>query len=297
MKRTKVTLAYSAVALLAVAALAGVWLAGDEALAEDKNSESFQVAALVTELSDMNQQGLLEMEAIDVEPFAVPPDSVDVMRARISETYHVDGIGEDTVELSGWVAIKHFNARPVDGSSELSWNTAMMDTEFIGLELSGHSETFGPVEVRLDDSRRVRGQVGQFDLPEKADRILMASTETSTDTSTTDSSTTDDSDSDLTATTDDELAACEAQVNVAVVMPDLDLEMVTEKPVHWFSRVTTIPPVGQTASIAINPVALMSEGRPVGQLVSGKVHFREVVRQLYLTPPVDAEPEVEIASK
>lgn len=66
-------------------------------------------------------------------------------------------------------------------------------------------------------------------------------------------------------------------------MPDLGLKMATKNPVYWYSLVDTIPPVGHTASIAIEPVRLTTSGREVATLESGVVDFREVVRHLPLT--------------
>jgi len=76
---------------------------------------------------------------------------------------------------------------------------------------------------------------------------------------------------------------CEADGTVFVSMPELNLDMKTKTAVSWYSLVTTIPPVGHTASIAIEPVRLIASGREVGTLESGKVHFRELVRHVRLS--------------
>ena len=75
-------------------------------------------------------------------------------------------------------------------------------------------------------------------------------------------------------------------------MSQLGLEMKTKEPAVWFSQVTTIPPVGQVASVTVDPVAMMSSGRQVGTLVSGVVKFREVVR----TVPLSTNHQVQVAS-
>jgi hypothetical protein len=77
-------------------------------------------------------------------------------------------------------------------------------------------------------------------------------------------------------------SACAAPVNVAAFMPELGLEMRLAKPATWYSIVETIPPVGATASVTVEPVDLIADGRVVGQLTSGQVCFREVVSRTEL---------------
>ena len=74
-------------------------------------------------------------------------------------------------------------------------------------------------------------------------------------------------------------------------MSDLGLEMKTKTPAVWYSRVTTIPPVGHVASVTTEPVALVSADREVGKLVSGTVKFREVVRAV----PLSRDHQVRVA--
>jgi ketosteroid isomerase-like protein len=75
-------------------------------------------------------------------------------------------------------------------------------------------------------------------------------------------------------------ACCLASLSVDVSMPKLDLQMSTSTPVHWYSEVETIPPVGYTASVSVTPTPLVSHGREVATLTSGAVKFREVVRHV-----------------
>lgn len=261
-------LAIAAVALLSAAVLGG-WLAV-RAEAEQPVDDAMKIASLVRELDGLTQDGLAAFEAVPVRPYEVPQDSVDVMRARLTETYVIDGVGEDTVELSGWIAVKHFNARPVEGETHMTWENAVVDTQFVGLKLQGQSKVFGRVEILLDADRPAFGKVGEIEIPEAA-RLQLAATAAAEG----------ETEAAVEEQTRD-IQACEANVNVAVVMPDLGLEMVTQQPVSWYSHVTTIPPVGHVASIAIEPVRLVSEGREVGTLESGRVNFREVVRQVTL---------------
>src|SRR5947209_10613787 len=97
------------------------------------------------------------------------------MRVRLEETYTVKGIGKDTVELTGWIAVRHGASRPAPGFRTVSWQTAVTDTEFVGLDLHGESNVFGPVHVTLDSSRPTIGQVGRIDIPERAVRTLLVS--------------------------------------------------------------------------------------------------------------------------
>jgi hypothetical protein len=234
--------------------------------AQPETSDAVKIASLVKDLDRTTPAELGKLEALPIRAYEIPPAGVDVMRARLTETYSVDGVGSDQVELSGWIAVRHGQARPVDGATELKWNTAILTTEFVGMDLQGHSDVFGPVRVRLDNSRRSIGSVGQIEIPAKARQILAAAATTSTD-----------------AAEVDATAACEAAANVTVEMPELQLAMQTKSPVSWYSLVTTIPPVGHTASIAIEPVRLIANGREVATLESGKVNFRELVRHVRLS--------------
>jgi hypothetical protein len=264
----KSLLVLSICAVFAVALVAAVATA-------DTPSDEVRIAKLVTEMTNTSSAQLAALEPLKVRRFELPPPGVDVMRARIDETYFVEGIGEDTVELSGWVAVKHFNTRAVN-TNDLSWDNAVTSTEFVGMHLAGTSELFGPVEVTLHGSQEV-GEVGRIQLPEYVEVALRAKLE---------------QDATLIAANvapvEEAVAtegACVADVSVAVKMPNLGIDMHTATPVYWYSLVDTIPPVGHTASIAVEPVALVSEGREIGTLKSGTVKFREVVRHL---PLVDA---------
>jgi hypothetical protein len=254
---------------LAVAVCAGTAFVQADPMAQQVND--VRVAGLVQDMNGLSMSALESLDSIPMEPYQVPTASADVMRVRLSETYAIDGIGEDTVELTGWIAVRHGAPRLAPGERELRWGTFVVDTEFVGLRLEGESEIFGKVVVTLDGERPAIGQVGRIEIPEQA-QILLASTDTQTEPApTTEEENTDD-------------AACRAPVNVKVTMPELDLEMKTREPAVWHSRVTTIPPVGHEASVTIDPVSLVSNGRQVGTLISGTVKFREVVRKVDLEP-------------
>lgn len=276
----------------------------------EPTADEVKIAAFMQEMKSMTPTRLNDLDPIPVRQFELPGSGIDVMRARLEETYSVDGVGTDTVELTGWIAVKHDNARPTKGETELNWNTAVVDTEFVAMDLTGTSEVFGPVHVTLDRSRPSRGQVGRIEIPELAKAALLARLDTTEreksvkgakgqkaapkandpKAKATDKATvapTGDKAAPTTKTTvrdeADASAVCSAPVVASISMPDLDLKMVTKNHVYWYSLVDTIPPVGHTASIAIEPVRLVQNGREVGTLESGRVTFREVVRHVALT--------------
>lgn len=247
------------------------------------SDDSVRIASLVNEMNKMDFARLETLKPVQVKSYSLPGPSVDVMRVRLSETYTIDGIGEDTVELTGWIAVRHGASRPAAGEKTISWETAVTDTEFVGLELRGQSDVFGPVRVTLDESRPAIGQVGKISVPERASQILLAANDTApkADKGTSDAAATEGT--DATVTGDAAVKDCRAPVNVKVSMSQLGLEMKTKTPAIWYSRVTTIPPVGHVASVTVDPVALVSADREVGKLVSGTVKFREVVRAVPLS--------------
>lgn len=116
-------------------------------------------------LNYMNTVNLEKLPALHVERFTLPTASVDVMRVRLEETYDIAGVGKDTVQLSGWIAVKHDNPRPSAGETEVKWGTAISETEFVGMDLRGESKIFGPVQISLNPDQPSRGQVGKLELP------------------------------------------------------------------------------------------------------------------------------------
>jgi hypothetical protein len=320
----KRTLVLSAVLALVCGAAFVAFSTADVA---GSQSNELKISSLVSRLETLTPARVDALEPLEVRRFEVPGPSVDVMRAQIVETYAIEGIGEDTVQLSGWVAVKHFNARPVDGSDTVTWENAVVDTQFVGMDLRGHSDLFGPVVVKLDAERPVQGQVGRIQIPELAQTVLLAqlrqpSAQTvgsgrgqkgdinlvgkapgdgcggieqqaqdrvlETEIGDGDGAPTNyGSDAtDIGQSGGIEPSFCAAPVNVAAFMPELGLEMRLAKPAIWYSRVETIPPVGHTASVTIEPVDLIAAGRTVGQLTSGKVCFREVVSRTELEDTV-----------
>jgi hypothetical protein len=245
------------------------------------SDDSVRIASLVNEMNHLSFDKLETLKPVNVKSYTLPGPSVDVMRVRLSETYTIEGIGEDTVELTGWIAVRHGASRPAPGETAVSWATAVTDTEFVGLELRGESEVFGPVRVTLDESRPAIGQVGKISVPERARQVLLAANDTAPAAPKGDKA--PDAGATDAVTSDAAVKDCRAPVNVKVSMSQLGLEMKTKTPAVWYSRVTTIPPVGHVASVTVEPVALVSADREVGKLVSGTVKFREVVRAVPLS--------------
>jgi len=256
-------------ACIALAITAGVSLSAAPA------ADTVKIASLVNEMKSLDFNRIEALPAIDVKPYTLPGPSVDVMRVRLEEAYTIDGIGKDTVELTGWIAVRHGASRPAPGETEVTWNTAVTDTEFVGMELHGVSPVFGPVRVTLDTTRPAIGQVGKINVPERAHQVLLAANDTAAAAPA--------APSDAAAAAAAAACDCRAPVNVNVSMKQLGLEMTTEQPAVWYSCVNTIPPVGHVASVTIDPINMMSGGRRIGALVSGTVKFREVVRAVPLS--------------
>jgi hypothetical protein len=209
-------------------------------------------------LDSVKNTDINTLAALPAEPFVFPKAGVDVMRVRLEETYAIDGIGTDTVELRGWIAARHDNARPVPGQTQVSWQTGVVDTEFVGLELRGESKVFGPVFVHLTQGAPSFGQVGAIDIPELREKMAVAVKAHAT-------------------AGQPNPAECLANIKVDVEMPQLDLRMKTQQAVRMYSIVDTVPPIGNTASVSLAPTTLVSADRAVGTLQHAEVKFREIV--------------------
>lgn len=250
-------------------------------------SDAVKIATLVNGMKSMDASGLAAMNAIPIRQYELPGAGVDVMRARLEETYEVDGVGTDTVELSGWIAVAHSQSYAVDGSKEVTWANAVTPTHFIDMDLSGTSKVFGPVHVTLDQTHPVFGKVGRIEIPELAMHNLQAKLEKN-DAAVANQKALGAQPAKPAAPSKGKIAApppaalCDGIIPPFISM--LGQDFTTDQPVHWYSLVDTIPPVGHTASIAIEPVRLLSNGRQVGKLVSGVVKFREVVQHVRLSP-------------
>jgi hypothetical protein len=133
-----------------------------------------RLRAMLSEFDQMTPDRLKSLSPISMKPYELPAAGVQVMRAQLEETYEIDGVGRDTVVLRGWIAVTHGEPKVAQGETELTWNTAVIDTEFVGLDLRGESDVFGPIRVTLDPTRPSRGQVGRIEIPELAQFALVA---------------------------------------------------------------------------------------------------------------------------
>jgi hypothetical protein len=249
--------------------------------AGEQDQDSVKIAALVNEMNAVSPAKLQTLKAIEPKPYTLPEPGIDVMRARLTETYTIAGVGEDTVELNGWIAVTH--GKP----STNDWKTAVTDTQFVGLDLRGESKLFGPVHVTFDPDKPAVGKVGRIDIPGAAKTVLAQADDEGAVTAC-------GAEDSLNGESSETLCViCRAPVSVAVSMPNLGLSMETKVPATWYSVVNTIPPVGHTASVAIEPVPLVTaDGREVGTLDSGRVLFRETVRHVGLSQDVDVTTKV-----
>jgi ketosteroid isomerase-like protein len=162
-KRASMTALLCGVMLaLSVTLLSAAKSRGKAAEPARETTDAERVSNLLTEMESVDLYGL---PALPVERFTLPEAGVDVMRVRMQESYDVAGVGKDTVELTGWIAVKHFNTRPASGETEVKWGTAVTDTEFVGMDLQGVSPIFGPVRVRLNRDQRAVGHVGRISTP------------------------------------------------------------------------------------------------------------------------------------
>jgi hypothetical protein len=140
----------------------------------DIDADRQKVVRLLADFRGMAPARLAALNPLPVEQWKLPEAGIQVMRATVEETYSIDGVGVDTVELNGWIAVKHGDPRAAAGESQVTWNTAVIDTDFVGLELTGESALFGPVKVTLDATRTAHGQVGRIEIPALARLALVA---------------------------------------------------------------------------------------------------------------------------
>ena len=87
---------------------------------------------------------------IEVSQFTLPPAGTDIVAITMEESYEIEGIGQDTVTLTGTLVAER--ATPLLGfeSETVEWETSTVVARFSGLNLHGESEVFGPVDVFLD---------------------------------------------------------------------------------------------------------------------------------------------------
>lgn len=249
-------------------------------------SDDQRIARLLEEAESTDLDSL---PALPVERFALPHAGVDLMRARVEESYEIYGIGTDTVTLTGWIAVKHENPRLPEGEEEMRWGNAVIATEFVGMDLRGESEVFGPVRVTLDPDQASVGEVGavaELDLSGDPGRVIsslqrravaqLASLHNEAPPA--------EEPTEPKIKRKNCAASCDCQAAIAalVELEDLGMTLATKYPVLMKSEVETIPPVGYTATISLLPTPLVYDGREVGVLQHAEVKFREIVRHVAL---------------
>ena len=87
---------------------------------------------------------------LEVTPFSVPPAGTDTVDITIEETYSVEGVGSDTVTLSGSLVAERATPLIDPARGEVEWETSLIVANFVSLDVRGESEVFGPVHVALD---------------------------------------------------------------------------------------------------------------------------------------------------
>jgi hypothetical protein len=87
---------------------------------------------------------------ISVRPLTVPPAGIDTVDITIHETYDVQGIGRDTVTLTGTLVADRTVPLLGHGTKKTAWKTSTVVARFTDLNLTGNSAVFGPVQVMLD---------------------------------------------------------------------------------------------------------------------------------------------------
>ena len=276
-------------------------LAGQCAMADDQwrppqGTADDRTKAVIEHMKGLN---IDELTPIAIEKFHLPPASIHVMRVKLEESYTIDGIGSEKVDLKGWIAVVQSAPQPIDVTKPLSWENSVVETQFVALDLKGQSNMFGPMQLNLDPQPDVKGQVGpNVEIPEEAleflakfpgpigiDPFVVAIQQGDEKDKTKTNERTAEEKKQLELKTQEikqrlkalNAAKCRAEVAVQIKAPELGLNMKTKSPVTWFSIVDSIPPVGLTASVVLTPTELVSENRKVGILVSGKINFRELV--------------------
>ncbi|MFW2541020.1 DUF6073 family protein [Primorskyibacter sp. 2E107] len=236
---------------------------------------------LLAEIPNMNIEAL---PALPIQSFTLPEAGVDVLRAKVTETYTIEGIGTETVELAGWIAVLHGDPVSIIEGEAVRWENFQVGTEFVGLDLRADSALFGPIQVTLNPDATSIGRVGMW--PDSAVPSTFLQQVGLSEDDIDDLTRPPGECAPIPDSTSGERTTqggcCYAPLAVKVSMTDLDLEMVSERPVLMYSYVETIPPVGYVASTSLAPRPLVADGRAVGTLQSAAVTFREIVHHMPL---------------
>jgi hypothetical protein len=87
---------------------------------------------------------------IKVKEHTVPKAGIDTVDITIEETYEVEGLGRDTVQLNGTLVANRTVPLFDLGKKSADWKTAAVVAHFTSLDVKGDSNVFGPVRAVLD---------------------------------------------------------------------------------------------------------------------------------------------------
>ena len=111
-----------------------------------------------------------------VTPFTPPPPGIDNLGITSVDTFKVPGVGEFTVEFSGYVRVVRSQPTTDD------WASTEVYTNLIEMHMEGESPELGPIHVRLNHECLSTGLIRTpFDSegeeqPEKACRMAVGAT-------------------------------------------------------------------------------------------------------------------------
>jgi hypothetical protein len=93
---------------------------------------------------EVNLAGLQNLYAPQtVKPYTPPPTGIDNLGITSTDTFQVPGVGQDTVEFTGWVRVAR--SKPTTPG----WDGAEVYTNLIEMYMHGKSAQFGDIIVRL----------------------------------------------------------------------------------------------------------------------------------------------------
>jgi hypothetical protein len=98
-------------------------------------------------------------QPVAVQPLTLPPAGRDVVRIVMEETYDIQGVGKETVQLSGTLTAERATPLMGFGEREQSWQNSTVVAKFTRLQLEGTSRLFGKVKVSLDPRQPAYGVV------------------------------------------------------------------------------------------------------------------------------------------
>lgn len=196
---------------------------------------------------EVNLNGLQNLYAPQtVTPFTPPPTGIDNLGIISTDTFMVPGIGEDTVDFTGWVRVAR--SKPTADS----WDGAEVYTNLIEMYMRGESEAFGPIIVTLQPEILSTGMIRNPRVSEGHETRAKA---------------------------------CRMAVAAQFELPKLGLQLFNREPIELtIDNVKSIPPAGSPGKGQIYFVLPLfsrsdPDGKPVAYLTSLKFQMGT-----YLTP-------------